>query len=138
MSVFTKRIDADIRDTDHTFDKDTSTWSIDASSAWNVGNPGFVLRNIGLRFISVNISKNSTINSAKITFVAFDTKSVSLVSRIQGIAQDNTGEFVLSPEDSARTRTKTTAVVSWNATVSETTGNTFDSPDIKTIVDRKS
>lgn len=133
MSTFTKRIDATIRDLDHTFDG--ATWTVDQDTAWNLGNPGAVTRNIGLRFTGVNVPKNATINSAKITFIASGTQSnTGMNLRIKGVAEDNTSEFVLSPESSARTRTKTTAVVSWTGTINQTNGVGLDTPDISTII----
>jgi hypothetical protein len=135
MANFTKQIDADIRDMDHQYD---GTWYADPVEAWNLGNPGMVTRNIGLRFTGVTIPKNSTINSAKITFRAMadlgQTYPQAIKVKIIGVAEDNTAEFVASPENSARTRTHTTAVVTWNASVSETAGQPFDTTDIKTII----
>lgn len=131
MSTFNKQIDANIRDLDHSF---FGSWSVDEDSAWNLGFPGAGTRNIGLRFTGVTIPQGSTINSAIIRFRDDDTKTVNLVARIRGIAEDNTAEFVLSPEDSARTRTKTTAVVNWSATINQSTGSNRDTPDITSIV----
>lgn len=136
MSTFTKRIDSNIRDIDH--QKDGSTWYFDQDVAYNLGNPGAVTRNIGLRFTGITIPQGATISSAKITFTARNTlyqsypQNINL--KIQGIAEDNTAEFVASPEDSARTRTKTTASVTWSGNVSESAGVPFDTPSITTII----
>lgn len=139
MSTFTKQIDATIRDVDHTYD--SGTWYFDQDSAWNIGYPGLVTRNIGLRFTNVTIQQGATINSAKIRFNAYGTESITNMKiLIQGIDEDNTSEFVASPESSARTRTKTTAHVHWEGTISYTDGGNLDTPDItdivKEIVDR--
>ncbi len=132
MAVFTKRIDANIRDVDNT--NSGGSWTPNLSSAYNIGNPGAVTRNISLRFTDVTIAQGTTINSAKITFVAYGTKTVALVSKIEGVDEDNTAEFVISPEDTARTRTKTTANVAWSGSIGQTNGNGLDTPEIKTIV----
>lgn len=136
MSTFTKRIDSNIRDVDHT--KDGSTWYFDQDQAYNIGNPGSVTRNIGYRFTDITVPQGATITAAKITFTApsplFQSYPQSINIKIQGIAEDNTSEFVASPESSARTRTKTTASVTWSGNVSETANATFDTPDIKDIV----
>jgi len=132
MSVFTKRVDADIRDINHVYD---GTWSVWENSAYNIGNPGAVIRNTSLRFIGVNIPKDSIINSAKISFTYGSTESITgMKILIKGVAEDNTGEFVSSPEDTARTRTKTTASVVWEGTISYSGGVAYDTPDIKTII----
>ena len=133
MATFTKRIDADIRDLDHTLYE--GSWSVNVSSAYNIGNPGSVTRNVGLRFTGVNIPQGSEITSAKITFLAphflYDDQNCN--NRIIGVDEDNTAEFVASPENSARTRTHTTAYVNWG-NVDEIEDSTFDTPDLKTIV----
>lgn len=131
MATFTKRIDADIRDVDSNFDG--GSWA-SGVGAYSLGNPGLVTRNISLRFTSVNIPNASVINSAKITFRGTSTGSgLNVVIKIEGVDQDNTGEFVTSPEDTARTRTHTTANVGWTIT-SQTAGADKDTSDIKTIV----
>lgn len=131
MSTFSKQIDSNIRDVDHT---DSGGWSIDQDSAWNIGNPGAVTRNIGLRFTGVTVPQGATINSSRVSFNADGTKTSSVVLGIKGVDEDNTAEFVLSPESSARTRTQTTAGVAWGGSVSQTEGVALDSPDISSIV----
>ncbi len=132
MATFTKQIDANIRDVDNT--NNGGTWSVSTDGALNIGNPGAVTRNISLRFTSVNIPNSASISSAKITFTALSTKSPNITNGIVGVDEDNTAEFVASPEDTARTRTHTSASVSWTGTINETTDSTFDTPDITTIV----
>ncbi|MFA7000358.1 MAG: hypothetical protein WC241_04580, partial [Candidatus Paceibacterota bacterium] len=78
-------------------------------------------------------SQGATITSAKITFVALRTATPTLTIKIEGIDEDNTAEFVISPHDVGRDRTKTTANVSWSS-ISETADANLDTPDIKDIV----
>lgn len=133
MPVFTKRIDSDIRDIRHQFWD--AAWGINQGAANTVGNKsGSDTDNVGLRFIGVTIPKGSVINSAKITFLSSAEITVALQAKIQGIAEDNTGEFVLSPEDSARTRTKTSASVLWQGDIVQVYDTNLDTPDIKTII----
>lgn len=132
MATFSKQIDSNIRDLDHTYD---GSWTVDQDSAWNVGNPGAVTRNIGLRFTNVTIQQGANINSAKIRFKASGTKtSTGMNIRIAGIDEDNTAEFVLSPENSARTRTKTTAYGSWTGSIPQTNGGNLDTVDITSVI----
>lgn len=129
MPTFTKRIDANIRDVGYS---DTSP---SESSATSMGNPGAVVRQIALRFVGVNIDQGATITSAKITFTAStDRASQSINMKIHGVDEDDTAEFVISPEDTARTRTHTTANVDWDETITTTTDVEFDSADITNIV----
>lgn len=138
MSVFTKRVDANAGDFDSTYDKSGAYWSADINSAFNIGDPGAVLRNISLRFTNVTIPQGAVINSAKITFVSLSTKSPSVVVKIEGVDEDNTALYTdsggLTDTGTARTRTKTTASVSWSGSISQTTDVALDTPDITAIV----
>lgn len=128
MATFTKRIDATIRDVGYIDN------SPQEGSASTLGNPGLVLRHIALRFTGVTIAQGATINSAKITFRSLSTNSgLNVVIKIEGVAQDNTAEFVISPEDTARTRTKTTANVTWNISA-QTLNTDIDTASITSIV----
>lgn len=132
MALFNKQIDSNIRDVDNT--NSGGSWSVSSTSALNIGNPGAVTRNISLRFTGVTIPQGTTINSAKIRFIASATKTPSIAAKIEGVAEDNTGEFVTSPEDTARTRTKTSANAAWNGSISHTLDSALDTPDITSIV----
>lgn len=137
MALFTKKIDDTARDVDHSFDAIGSDgwYSPTPSSAYSLGFPGAVTRNIGLRFTGVTIDPGSTINSAILRFTALDSRgSQTIKIRIYGVDQDNTAEFVTSPEDSARTRPHTSAFTDWNVTISTTANATFDSADITAVI----
>lgn len=128
MATFTKRIDANIRDVGD----DGSPLE---SSATSLGNPGAVTRAISLRFTSVTIPQGASITSAKITFVSPSyAQSITLKAKIEGVDEDNTAEFVISPESTAKTRTKTTANVAWEQALSVAADTAFDTPNIGTIV----
>lgn len=129
MSIFTKRIDANIRDIGY----DGSSELL--SSAITLGNPGAVVRSVSLRFTGVTIPNGATINSAKITFTGSAVRSSQTINmKLYGVDEDNTAEFVVSPADTARTRTHTTATVDWDATISTTNGSTHDTADITSII----
>lgn len=129
MASFSKQIDANIRDVGY-FDNSPSE-----SSALSLGNPGAVLRHIALRFTGVTIPNGATITSAKIRFVDLNTKSATGIALlIQGVDEDNTAEFVISPENTARTRTKTTANVGWTGSFSQVKDSNRDTPDLTSIV----
>lgn len=131
MATFTKRIDSSIRDL---WDWNDGSWHV-STSLERIGNLSGVISGVSFRFTNVTIGQGSTITSAKITFRASNTRSSqNLVLRIYGVAEDNTGEFTTSPIDDARTRSHTSAVVNWSATVSITSGTDFDSPDITSII----
>lgn len=134
MATLNRQISQNIDDVDNT--NNGGTWSSNASSALNIGNPGAVTRNISLRFLNVTIPQGATINSAKIRFVALSTKSPNVTTRIQGVDEDNTAQFDVSPDpqDTARERTKTTASVNWNGVIAETAEANLDTPDITSIV----
>jgi hypothetical protein len=133
MSTFTKRIDSDIRDVDHY--NNGTTWYLNEGMAYYLGNTsGSNTNGIGLRFTAVNIPNGAVINSAKITFIPTGTKTLTLAAKITGVDEDNTAEFVASPENSARTRTHTTADVTWSGSITQTNNVALDTPDIKSVV----
>lgn len=134
MATISIPITQNIDDIDITISGGTPSSNI--SSALNVGNPGAVLRNIGLRFLNVTIPQGATINSAFIRFVALSTKNPTVDTQIQGVDEDNTAQFDVSPDpqDTPYNRTKTTAVVQWDGAVSHTANANLDSPDITSIV----
>lgn len=128
MATFTKRIDATIRDVGY-----IGTFP-DQNSALSLGNPGAVVREIALRFTGVTIPQGATINSAKITFRSTDTKSgLNIVMKIEGVDEDNTAEFTISPENTAKNRTHTTANAGWNIS-GQTSGTDIDTSNIGSIV----
>jgi hypothetical protein len=136
MSTFTKRIDSGLRGLEHEYDG--SSWVVYEEGAWFLGRYdqlGFVnTQNISFRFVSVTIPAGSVITSAKITFKSDQSATPTVVLGITGVDEDNTAEFVVSPESSARTRTHTTATVAWSGSIAQTQDSDLDTPDIKTIV----
>lgn len=90
-------------------------------------------REAGFRFTNVTVPKNATITYVKITFVADANLAGQTPNlKIQGIDEDNTAVF--SSGDKPRLRTKTTAQVDWDYTGSDTSGSSFYTPDLKTII----
>lgn len=135
MATLNRQISQNIDDVDNT--NSGGTWSSNQSSALNIGNPGAVTRNMSLRFLNITIPKDAIINSARIRFVSLSTKNPNITSRIQGVAEDNTAQFVVGvdpTQNTARERTKTSASVNWNGSISQTAEADLDSPDITSIV----
>ncbi|MGD9215379.1 MAG: hypothetical protein PVJ84_11215, partial [Desulfobacteraceae bacterium] len=89
-------------------------------------------RIVGLRFQDVNVDQGAVITSAYIEFVAVDSDSKTTNLTIQGEANDNAAPFTsASPVTS---RTGTTSTVAWNSIPAWTRGDTYNSPDISSIV----
>jgi hypothetical protein len=134
MATLSRQISQNIDDIDITISGGTP--SSNQTSALNIGNPGAVLRNIGLRFLNVTIPQGAVINSAIIRFVSLSTKNPTVDNQIQGIDEDNTAQFDVSPDpqDTPYNRTKTTALVQWDGSISQTAEANLDTPDITSIV----
>lgn len=88
----------------------------------------------GMRFTGVNIPQGTTISSAWLKLVCYDSASATVVkSRIQGEDVDNASSFSDYANYSGRTRT--TAVVDWDNISAWTLNNWYESPEIKSIVE---
>jgi hypothetical protein len=67
---------------------------------------------VGLRFQGIDIPAGATITSAYIQFTAEETDSGSISLTIEGIDQDNPGEFT-SDDYNVSSRSKTSASAQW-------------------------
>lgn len=134
MSTFTKRIDSSIRDI---FDWNDGSWNA-SNTLERIGNafsePN-VISGVSLRFTSVTIPQGATISAAKVTFRAINTRTSQAINfKIWGVAADNTGEMTISPIDTARTRTHTSASATWSGTVTWTSGSDYDTADFASVI----
>lgn len=86
----------------------------------------------GLRFAAVGIPKDSTITSAKLTFVAVTDQAATTSLTIRGEKATNAPEYT-SGFDPISARPKTTAVVSW-APGAWTNGTSYSTVDFKAVV----
>ncbi|MCP4745687.1 MAG: hypothetical protein GY874_06030, partial [Desulfobacteraceae bacterium] len=98
----------------------------------NVNRPGSDIL-VGLRFQDVGIGQAATILSASIDFVSNSscTDATNLV--ITGEASDDASVFETT-DGNLSSRTSTTASVSWNSVASWSTGQTYTTPDLTSIV----
>lgn len=81
------------------------------------------------RFQNVTIPQGSIINSAKITFYFSGGSANGANTNIYGIDEDNTASFSSDP----RSRTKTTAVVTWDFSA-PSLNSSFDTSDISSVI----
>lgn len=118
-------------------------WNGDGAGEWLirldsvqgvVGYGGTIYKyGIGLRFLNVLVGLGSTITSAKIQVTASaDLTNDDVNSKIHGEKSLTPATFSTYADYNARTRT--TAVVNWNAIENFATDTLYDSPDIKTII----
>ena len=90
-------------------------------------------RYVVVRFQDVAIPQGSTINAAVITFTSMDDRTDATSVTIDAEASDDSSP-VQYVADNIKDRTYTTATVAWDSLPAWTTGNTYDTPDLKTIV----
>jgi len=88
---------------------------------------------VGLRFQEVMIPKGATITSAVLEFEASTTQTDATSLTIHGEDIDDSPAFAASANNISF-RTLTTASVAWNSVPSWTADATYQSPDIKTII----
>lgn len=112
------------------------------SSDLELNTDGSTQQIIGVRFTSLPIPKNATIQRAYIQFTTKGDKSpVSGALTIKGHDNDNSGTFTATAND-VSSRTATAASVSWSGSTSTTWGTSGGgtrgadqrTPDLKTIV----
>ena len=124
---FTKRVGAG---TD-----DALKWStnFDTSSVQTAaGNAGYV-KDSGMRFLNVTVPKDAVITQAFLTFTAiYDDRPEASLMNIYGEDADNAVTFSTGPNFAGRV--KTTAYTVWDAEEAWTAELTYDSPDLKDIV----
>lgn len=89
-------------------------------------------RESGARFLNVTIPKDSTINSAYITGVAYSNYSNTINCKIYGEQNATPATFSTSADYQGRTRT--TASVDWDVSTAWTSGTSYNTSDISTII----
>lgn len=87
---------------------------------------------VGLRFSQVDIPRGVTINSARLEFTSGSGQSDSGTLLIQAHASGDSPEFTATA-GSVSDRSRTTKSVNWDVDAWES-GQTYDSPDLKEIV----
>ena len=90
----------------------------------------------GVRFLNVDIDKDSVVTSASIDFVSVKddtTYDARIFTTIYGEAADNAATF--SSGDNPLDRTRTTGSVTWNETVEPTAGDVVTTSDLSAIVE---
>ncbi|MBC7886182.1 MAG: SprB repeat-containing protein, partial [Saprospiraceae bacterium] len=100
------------------------------------GNAG--TQKIGLRFNGINVPKGATITNAYITFRAVNPTSPNTNSgvtnlTINGQAADNPGTFSTTTYDLSN-RSVTSSSVAWSSIASWTTGVSYNTPAINSVV----
>ncbi len=91
---------------------------------------------LGIRFQRVGIPQGATITSAYIEYEAYATSTTAPASTsftIVGEASDHAAQFT-SANANISGRADTTASVAWNNVAAWTTGNTYQTPDLTSIV----
>ncbi len=133
------------------YNNSLSSWAIDLTGAgvWFGTGAGYFSTDVykkgmGMRFLNITIPNSSTIDTAHITFTASANKSNTTVnSRLIGDDEDNAATWSTVANYQSRRGTVvggaddtkiTTAVVDWDGIAAWTTDTTYDSPEIKTIV----
>lgn len=100
--------------------------------------PSSGAQKVGLRFNGLTIPKNARVTSAHLTFTAVNadwpnTNSGNASITIRGQTADNPGTFTYS-DFNISSRATTTAAVDWSNIPAWTTGVTYDTPDLRGIV----
>ncbi|GAI15587.1 unnamed protein product [marine sediment metagenome] len=86
-----------------------------------------------MRFLNIDIPQGATILNAKITFICRSADSLTEVNtKIQAAAEDNPGNP--SSAEDYLTRPKTEATVNWDNIPPWEAEATYDSPDIKQVI----
>lgn len=93
-------------------------------------------RGSGIRFQNVTIPKDSTINSAILTFTAMTNESLTTVnSRIYAEATDNPSDFSADTQGSFIARySNPTTKVNWDNIGAWVLNSEYESPDIKAVI----
>lgn len=91
------------------------------------------VRNAGMIFRNINIPRGSIINSAIITFTATATLS-DTVCNTRFYGENSVSPSTFSSVADYNERSLTTTYINWDNLSSWTIGSTYDSPEIKTII----
>ena len=93
----------------------------------------FAKMGMGIRFPNVTIAKDTIIQSAVIAFTSYGSSAVNTVKgRFHGEKVADASEFTNIENYAGRART--TASVDWDAIEAFVSGNTYNSPELKTII----
>jgi hypothetical protein len=89
----------------------------------------------GYVFEGLNVAKSTSITSAKVTFITNASESDTPVNlKIYAEAADTTSAFSSKTNFSSRYTNGTTAVVPWADVGAWTANNSYDTPEIKTVI----
>ncbi len=89
---------------------------------------------LGFRFANVNVPKNATINSAIMTYQAFDTVATNTLVSIAAEATSTAQLFSTTAETyMVKNRATTTTFVEWDMP-DQTSLKFYDSPELKTVI----
>ncbi len=89
---------------------------------------------VGLRFPSVEVPPNATIQNAEIVFYSQEDNSNSLNIQIHGVAADNPGSFQETNFYISSNYPMTTASVDWNNVEAWSGGSSYATQNMRTIV----
>jgi hypothetical protein len=110
-------------------DAEQSGSSMDLTS----GGLDFGDNELGMRFKGIPIAQGSTITNAYVEFVSEQNDSTSTDITFWGEDIDDAPTFT-SSANNITNRTTTTASVPWNSVPNWNSGNTYQSPDLSTII----
>lgn len=114
----------------------TSNGTLYPTGALYVGNSFYIIDYpyaSGMRFLGVAIPVGATITTAYITFTASDNMTADTV-RVKLFAEDGATPATFSTYANFIGRTPTTAQVDWDFTTDWATNSTYNSAEIKTII----
>ena len=98
------------------------------------GNTGGTQRSSGFYFTNVTIPQGATITNAYVTTTAYqDASGTTCTIKIGAMPDDNYNGFSNTAGDRPHDAVLTTATVSWSPDA-QTDGNTYNTPDIKTVI----
>jgi hypothetical protein len=93
----------------------------------------------GIRFLGVTIPSGATINSANLSLMAYVNRSSTTVNAVIHAQQtSNATTFTIDEFDEVADwngRSQTTSSVAWSNITAWVSGNTYSTPDIKTLID---
>jgi len=135
-SIINLQVGASTDDCDKRWSLATSTWTFSLTEGGFLA--GYENENVqkvgaGMRLLNVTIPPGSTIDTAYLTITCIVGRSGVVVrSIVRGEAADNAATFSTVANYDARTRT--TALVYWDAIPAWTLDAAYNSPEIKTVV----
>lgn len=88
---------------------------------------------VGIRFTGVQVPQGATINDARVEFTAATAGVGTALLTMQGEAADNSAAFTASANN-LTSRTRTTAVTTWNVEDWTTAGESYQSADFRSVM----